>query len=607
MRRRPSALLIGLVVFALIVSGMSMAPSSTIRGAGEAAATTLLGPALAARRASAGVETKAEAVSARPLSGGEILGASLDFWSGGAPAKLAASLVASMSPQEVLGQVFLLGYPGTVPPPLLFEWIEKRGLGGVKIFGWNGEDTTKLASAIADMQSAALASGLRIPLLVATDQEGGVVRHVKGDSTETPGNMAIGASGKPSDAYWSGFYIARELDAVGVNMNFAPAVDLATKPESELIGTRAFSDDPLVAGILGSAFSAGTMAAGIIPTVKHFPGHGDTDLDSHGVTPVIAIDRGTLESRELLPFKMLIDEGLPAVMSGHLSFPRIDPTGTPASLSRRFMTDILRGELGFKGVAVTDDLRMGGTGTDYATACREALDAGDDLLMSSVLPDFDDPSFVRLLAAYGSDPGFRTRVRDAATKVLALKLTWLAPRGASALVPLPENLAKRLPDKKGEAFFRGQALRSATALDPRSLPWRPVGRLLVASPLSTFSEAAAALWPSSSGFRFSWRPESRAIPAELDAFDVSLAKADSVLVCIQGDAGMDFALRALARGKDVAVVSILSPFPLERAPAGLAAVAVYSMAPESIAAALSALRGETKAEGSFPFSLAVRR
>ncbi|HUX38994.1 MAG TPA: glycoside hydrolase family 3 N-terminal domain-containing protein [Rectinemataceae bacterium] len=636
MSRRPSPILLALLLLALVVTGMSLAPGSALEETRQLEASTLLGPVLASRIArdpgSAELASAAFEVSASGKgAGGAALVAqasmqgvgakaqpaptatarpgssALDFWSRGDPGQLASSLVASMSPEEVIGQVFLLGYPGTVPPPLIYEWIKKRGIGGVKIFGWNTEDTAKLAAAITDLQTAALSSAHRIPLLIATDQEGGIVRHVKGSSSETPGNMAIGASGRPSDAYWSGFYIARELDALGINMNFAPAVDLATSPKSQLIGTRSFSDDPLLAGILGASFSAGTMAAGIIPTAKHFPGHGGTDLDSHGVTPHIYIDRATLEKRELVPFKMLVEEGLPAVMSGHLSFPRIDPSERPASLSRTFMIDILRGELGFKGVAVTDDLRMGGTGTDYASACREALDAGDDLLMSSILPDFEDSSFTGLLAAYRSEPAFRARLREAATRIIRLKLDWLAPRGQSALIPLPGQLSRRLPDRKGSAFFRDQADRAATALFPASLPWHPTGRLLVASPLSTFSSAAAAVWPKAATFRFSWRPESKALPDELAAFDASLVGVDSVLVCVQGDAGMDFVLKALARGKKVSVVSILSPYPLARAPAGLPAVAVYSMSPESIDAALSALRGLTKAEGNFPFELVAGR
>ena len=171
-----------------------------------------------------------------------------------------------MSDEEVLGQLFMLAYPGDTPPPLLFDWIGKRGLGGIKIFGWNAEDTTKVAEAVAALQQAALASGRKVPLLIATDQEGGWIRHVKGATSQTPGNMAIGASGRPYDAYWSGYYIARELEALGINMNFAPAVDLATRPRSSIIGPRAFSDDPEESAALGVAYYRGTAAAGLIAT-----------------------------------------------------------------------------------------------------------------------------------------------------------------------------------------------------------------------------------------------------------------------------------------------------------------------------------------------------
>jgi beta-N-acetylhexosaminidase len=608
-RRRVSPFLIGLIVLALVVSGMTLTSDPGTAEAGEAASSLLgLGPPAAQKPRS---PAKAEAL---PVAQRSDVSAGSGFWSAknkasaGGPktvfSERAAALVASMGEAEILGQVFMLAYPGELPPPLLYDWIEKRGLGGVKIFGWNGTDTSRLATVIADLQAAALSSGRGIPLLIATDQEGGVVRHVKGATTETPGNMAIGASGRPYDAYWSGFYIARELDALGVNMNFAPAVDLATRPRGALIGVRAFSADPLTTGILGAAWAAGTMAAGIIPTAKHFPGHGGTDLDSHGVLPRIDIDSKTLWERELVPFRMLIGEGLPAVMSGHLSFPRIDPTGRPASLSPTFMTGILRDKLGFKGVAVTDDLQMGGAAGDFETDCREALEAGNDLLMTSSLPEFEGSTWRNLLASYRGSPRFRARVREAATRVIALKLEWLAPKGESGLVPLAEYIGKRVPDPAGVAFFKEQALRSATALHPELLPWKPRGRLLVASPLAAFSAAAAVAWPSSKLFRFSWRPETEALPAELLALDAALEGADSVLVCVASEAGMDFALRAASAGKQVAIVSILSPLPLARAAASMPAVAVYGSAPESIEAGIAVLRGEAQAGGRFPYDLA---
>ncbi|MEI6388692.1 MAG: glycoside hydrolase family 3 N-terminal domain-containing protein [Spirochaetota bacterium] len=524
-----------------------------------------------------------------------------DFWTAGPVSARVEAILASMGDEEVLGQVFLLTWPGQTPTPTLYRWIRERGIGGIKIFGWNAENTANLAAAIAGVQTAALGSLHRIPLLVATDQEGGIIRHVKGATSETPGNMAIGASGLPSDAYWSGFWIARELDALGITMNFAPTIDLETSPKSPLIGVRAFCSDPRTAGLLGASYAAGTIAAGLIPTAKHFPGHGATELDSHGILPRINIDEEGLWNRELVPYRVLADEGLPAIMSAHLSFPKIEPSGVPASLSHHFMTDILRTRLGFKGVAVTDDLRMKALGKDFGANCRAALEAGNDLLVSSELPALDDPAWTSLLSAYRKEPAFRQRVWEAASRVLTLKLQWLAPRGRSGLVPDLSALASRLPDPESQAFFREQAKRSATALDQAFLPWTAKGRLLIASPLRAFSSAAAAAWPVSRDFHYSWRIEGPAIPSELAAFGEAIASADSVLVCVPNQAGMDFALLALKRNKRVAVLSLLSPLPLERAPLGLPAVAVYSTSPESIGAGIAALRGEIPASGRFPF------
>ena len=315
-----------------------------------------------------------------------------------------------MSDEEAVGQILMMAYPGDTPGPLLYDWIEKRALGGVKIFGWNAEDSDKVAKAVAGIQGIALGSGLRIPLLVATDQEGGWIRHIKGATTATPGNMAIGASGRPYDAYRSAYLIGRELAALGVNMDFAPSVDLATKPKSYIVGPRAFSDDPELAAVLGSAFVRGLADAGVIATAKHFPGHGDTEEDSHGVLPMIRIDAKTLWDRELLPYRVMSAEGIPAIMSGHICFPLITGDRWPASLSPYFMTTLLRDRMGFKGLAVTDDLTMNGADAaagSVSEACIKAVEAGNDLLMISELLATDDPAWTRLLAAYRERPAFR--------------------------------------------------------------------------------------------------------------------------------------------------------------------------------------------------------
>src|SRR5574344_2179479 len=280
----------------------------------------------------------------------------VDFWSDYPADILADTLADRMTDDELLSQILMFGWAGAEPSELLNQWVTDRGLGSVKVFGWNTDNIILVARAVKSLQEKSQIRPYKIPLFVATDQEGGWIRHVKGETTDTPGNLAIGASGYPIDAYYSGFYINREIRALGINMNFAPTVDLYSNLDSSVIGPRSFGSEPVNAGILGEAFSKGSIDAGVIPTAKHFPGHGDTSLDSHGRLPQIEIDETTLHNRELVPFKYLIKAKIPAVMSGHLSFPQIESDGTPASLSRKMLTELLRGQLGYDGLIITDDM-----------------------------------------------------------------------------------------------------------------------------------------------------------------------------------------------------------------------------------------------------------
>ena len=229
------------------------------------------------------------------LAGGLISGLSaqqtpsVNFWSRMANDELAAKITDEMTDSELLSQTFMFGWAGAEPPELLYQWVE-RGLGSVKVFGWNTDDIYLVAKSITGLQTQAAEGRFQIPLFVATDQEGGWIRHVKGDTSITPGNMAIGAGGYPSDSWYTAYYISREIKTLGINMNFAPTVDLFTDHDSSIIGTRSFGDDPDKTGILGAAFVSGSEAAGVLATAKHFPGHGDTSLDSHGKLPVINID-----------------------------------------------------------------------------------------------------------------------------------------------------------------------------------------------------------------------------------------------------------------------------------------------------------------------------
>jgi len=279
-----------------------------------------------------------------------------NFWDDKPYEELIQEIVNAMTDEELLGQVFFLGYLGTTPSLYIKGWILEHNLGGIKIFTRNIASLASLAQSIKDMQLLSQENRFQIPLLIATDQEGGWVRHINQESSTTGGNLSLGATGLPRDAFLAGYYIGLELKALGINMNFAPNLDIYSNPKADAVGPRAFSSNPQQVGLLGIAYLTGLEKSGVIGTGKHFPGHGGADLDSHGFLPQIDITFEQMWQRELVPYRMIIKEGLKAIMSAHLAFPEITGKVEPASLSSFFLVNVLRDQLNFQGIVITDSL-----------------------------------------------------------------------------------------------------------------------------------------------------------------------------------------------------------------------------------------------------------
>ena len=529
---------------------------------------------------------------------------SLSFNDEGSIDDLALRLTEAMSDEQALAQTFMLGWVGAEPSPLIINWIRDRNIGGVKIFGWNTEDTMKLAETVGELQKNALATQFGIPLLVATDQEGGLVRHVKGATSDTPGNMAIGASGRPMDAYWSGYYIGKELALLGINMNFAPSVDLYTNRNSTLIGPRSFGADPARAGILGAAFAKGHKDSGIIATAKHYPGHGDTDLDSHGVLPQINLSFDVLWDRELLPYRMLAKENLAAVMSGHLAFPKTQAGETPASLSSWFLTSVLRDKIAYKGVIITDDLMMNGATTysgSLSRAAKQALLAGNDIIMLSKTPILYDPVWTYLISSMKDEPLFRQRVRDACRRVLAMKLEYLKGEKKVPYIPDLKIIEAGLSDPEGAAFFLSLAARSVTLInnnekDKNIFPLSPekAGRVLLAGNFSDFFSSGKKAYPDAISYWYNTSQGAEDL--------VSYARnVDTVIFCISNKASIRILEQLRRLNKRIIIFSVLSPVYIEEASWTDGAVAVYSYATESFIAGFSAMLGRISGDGKLPF------
>lgn len=542
------------------------------------------------------------------LFGESVIKGEADFWSDYPSPVLADYLISKMSDDELLSQILMFGWAGAEPSELLIRWVSERGLGSVKVFGWNTDNTELVARSVAKLQEKSQSRPLKIPLFVATDQEGGWIRHVKGDTSDTPGNMAIGASSYPMDSYYSAYYISREINALGINMNFAPTVDNYTNLKSSVIGPRSFAANPEHVGQFGASFVAGSLDAGVIPTAKHFPGHGDTSLDSHGNLPEINIDYNTLENRELVPFRYLIAEKIPAIMSGHLSFPKITPNGVPASLSKVFLTNILRDRLGYEGLIITDDMMMNGA-TMYAgslsRAVRLAIEAGNDIVISSTTAFWQESLWTSNLALMKSNTEFKQTVQKAARRVLLYKLDYFKSPNAAPLYPDPATVKERVPDREGQKFFLSQACRSITVQKRgTNFPFKPTQgeKVLLAgqNQFPEFFEEAKKRYPNCAEFKYDYEMGPNQADWMKNNIEVTARNFDLVIICVANERSAMIASSLERMGKKVVVMSVLSPVGVLGFNWADTILLGYSYSPYTFKALFGALNGEFEPTGKLP-------
>jgi beta-N-acetylhexosaminidase len=536
-----------------------------------------------------------------PSAGASALG----FRDAGDPAVLASRITAAMTDDELLGQVFFLGWQGVGPSADILRWIGTRGIGGVKIFPRNVSDLDSLARDIEKMQKLAGRGRFGIPLFIATDQEGGWVRQIKDETSVSPGNLALGATGVPGDSYRTGWYLGRELAALGINMNFAPTADVYSNPEASVIGPRSFGSDPSAAGLLSAAYARGMSDAGVLCAAKHFPGHGSADQDSHGHLPKIEVDLDTLLNRDLIPYRILVREGIPAIMTGHLAFPRILGNLTPASLSPFFLRDVLRGRLGFTGLLITDDMEMEGVladGLDTAGACRKALEAGTDMILISHTPAIQERTWKALAAELRSRTEFRSSLRESVIRILASKIRSFraAPAARDARLAVPAPGAK--------SFFAQVSARAVTLVAGARIPFRPPAaeKILLCGQFPEFLSEGRKRYPNAQTFLFPFTPFYSARQEDRAAVRVRAASFDTVIFCLANFNSLEV-LQELARlGRRVIVISALSPVYLSELPWVQTSIAVYGDGRDSFRAGFAVLAGDYTAGGALPVDFSRR-
>ena len=496
----------------------------------------------------------------------------------------------------------LVVFPGQQLTPAIANFLITVKPGGIVMFADNIGSLAQIKGLNADLQALAARNGLP-PFIITLDEEGGIVSRMPAEARESvaPSQMAQAAAGL--DAVRDCAHeTALRLSNLGFNLNLAPDADVNSNYQNPVIGTRSFGSQPAaVAGAVRTALTE-YRAAGLGACVKHFPGHGDTNVDSHTGLPSVNKTRQQLNQTELVPFVEAIAAGTPAIMSGHILFPQIEPASLPATLSPFFLKQVLRDELKFGGLILTDSLSMGAISQKYglAEAGRLALRAGADLIIAIGGLDDQTAVFNTLVAAarrgdFELDPPVE--------RILAFKDTYARP--LSTRPATPAKLAQAAQNSITLLRSDGQHLPIKTGLTPTLV------NFALAKPTQVEGQPPSTLLGELWGQQFRGGSVIE-VSVEPTAAEISrvtgLARKASLLVLVTQDALDSQAQAGLVQtllnlGPPTIVVAVRGPYDLLAFPKAATYLTTYSDVPASLHALLSALTGATPIRGKLPVGI----
>ena len=327
----------------------------------------------------------------------------------------------SLSLEEKLGQMIIVGFNGYEVDSNFRDLLERYKVGGVILFKRNIKNSEQLLNLNNNIKS--INSKNKLPLFISVDEEGGRITRLPEGSTKFPSNKVIGKENDEDLSYKIGKQIGTELNNFKFNMDFAPVLDIYSNPKNTVIKDRSFGTDSEIVKTLGTATMKGLQDSNVISVVKHFPGHGDTTIDSHIGLPTVNHHKQRLDEFELIPFKEAINKGADAVMTAHIVLPNIDKSKKPATLSKIILTDILRDELNFNGVIITDDMEMGAITNNYGTenASVEAIKAGADIILMCHTKEKQIEALEGLKEAVNSGEISIERIDESVRRIIKLK------------------------------------------------------------------------------------------------------------------------------------------------------------------------------------------
>ncbi len=520
-------------------------------------------------------------------------------------------LLKKMTLEEKVAQVIIAYFSGPELTADLAKELQELPLGGIILYSTTGniENPAQVAALTERIQKSALDSG-RLPLFIAVDQEGGPVARLTEGLTLFPGNMALGATDSEELAGLSAAITARELRTLGINFNFAPVVDVNNNPDNPVIGVRSFSSRPDTVARLGAAMVAPYHREGVLATAKHFPGHGDTDVDSHYGLPFISGDLSQLKKMELAPFQAMIKAGVPVVMMAHILVPGLTGgDGLPASLSAQAVR-YLREEMGFDGLVITDSMGMGAITENWGLgeAAVTAFRAGVDIILfgpwTGVQPGDRREIFRALLQAVEEGTIPLERLDQSVKKILGAKIEYqiigdpLPRRERLADLASPQNLeiARRIA-RESITLFRDRANLIPLPVQetvPLPLIW-PVEREGSLSPLIAacpFLQPYLLSLPAST--------------AEVEEFLTQMEFSSLVLIGsynMQDHPAWPDLVNNLTGEKEVVLIALSSPYDLLAVPHVGTYFCTYSDSSDSMQALGQVLGGALTPRGRLPVEL----
>jgi beta-N-acetylhexosaminidase len=514
-----------------------------------------------------------------------------------------------------IGQKLLLAFDGKEPTPEIIEALKNYKPAGLTFFrSLNIGNPAQVRRLTDSLQR--LARNLNLPpLLIATDQEGGQLMAVGEGTTQLPGNMALGATGSTELAWKAGEVLGQELAAMGINVNYVPSCDVNINPRNPVIGIRSFGEDPAAVAQLASAMIEGIQSQKVAATAKHFPGHGDTAGDSHHGLPFVPHNIERLEQVEFPPFRAAINANVKLMMTAHLALPALDgPNAPPATLSRRILHGMLREELGYNGVIVTDAMDMGAIRQDKALGenAVRAVAAGADLLLLTSNPDDQHHVYESLLQAVRLGRLGSKTITNSIERIQALK-RWLVghPQPDLSVVSCAAHQAVATEiAERSITLVRNDANLLPLRLNPEQRVAAIVPKPIDLTPADTSSYVTPRLGaalrryhPCVDEFMLSYAPEPDGITGLLERLQDYNMLILGTLNASASPSQAGFVRQALKLSIPSVVVALRLPYDLTVFPEAGTYVCTYSILEPSMEALAKALFGKIEFDGKLPVSI----